>query len=280
LFRCEAIVDFEVHSRLTTVFALLTCAQNRVGFYTTASFWRRDIATHLLFYHPANGVYEFYDQVTRLFGGITVPFENASAAFLARMGVVPARDPECTRIGVAPGCSDLSKERMLEFADWATVLARQLERVPPGQKAEVHLLGGPGDQETTARIGTALRQEYADVPVFDHAGKLSMQDSVRQLATLTTVVCIDSALQHFARLLGLSVVSFWGPTDPSVLLRPRRGNRDEVNYYKLSCSPCVHMAHQPPCKGNNICMGYAVDPSRAGERNPIWLAQTTRTSQR
>ena len=41
LFRCEAIVDLEVHSRLTTVFCLLSCARNRIGFYTLNSFWRR-----------------------------------------------------------------------------------------------------------------------------------------------------------------------------------------------------------------------------------------------
>ena len=45
LFRTDAIVDLEIYSRLTTVFCLLTCARNRVGFYTDNSFWRRRISS-------------------------------------------------------------------------------------------------------------------------------------------------------------------------------------------------------------------------------------------
>jgi hypothetical protein len=53
LFR-TGCADFEVHSRLTMVFCLLTCARNRAGFYIMASFWRRNLSTHLLFCHVGN----------------------------------------------------------------------------------------------------------------------------------------------------------------------------------------------------------------------------------
>jgi hypothetical protein len=36
LSRHDAIIDLEIHSRLTTVFALLTAARNRLGFFTAA----------------------------------------------------------------------------------------------------------------------------------------------------------------------------------------------------------------------------------------------------
>ncbi|HEY1183982.1 MAG TPA: hypothetical protein VGE89_07345, partial [Bryobacteraceae bacterium] len=48
LFRHDALIDLEIHSRLTTVFALLTVARNRIGFFTSISFWRRHLNTHLL----------------------------------------------------------------------------------------------------------------------------------------------------------------------------------------------------------------------------------------
>src|SRR5262249_31046241 len=69
LFCCDVVVDLEPHSRLTTVFSLLTCARNRVGFFTTISFWRRNLATHLLFFNITNPVYQFYDQIATLFSG-------------------------------------------------------------------------------------------------------------------------------------------------------------------------------------------------------------------
>jgi hypothetical protein len=59
VFRCDAIVDLEVHSRLTTVFSVVTCAVNRVGFYTGISFWRQKLATHLLFCNISNGIQPF-----------------------------------------------------------------------------------------------------------------------------------------------------------------------------------------------------------------------------
>ncbi len=67
LFRCGAIIDLEIHSRLTTVFALLTCAQNRISFYTAISFWRKGISTHLLFCNISNGIYDNYDQLAAIF---------------------------------------------------------------------------------------------------------------------------------------------------------------------------------------------------------------------
>ena len=76
LFRCDAIVDLEVHSRLTTVFSVVTCAVNRVGFYTGISFWRQKLATHLLFCNISSGIYYFYDQIAALFGGAAAGHGN------------------------------------------------------------------------------------------------------------------------------------------------------------------------------------------------------------
>jgi ADP-heptose:LPS heptosyltransferase len=61
LFACDCIIDLEVHSRLSAVLTLLTCARNRVGFYTESGLWRRYIYTHLLFFNKHTGVFNFYE---------------------------------------------------------------------------------------------------------------------------------------------------------------------------------------------------------------------------
>src|SRR6478736_4730824 len=62
-FRADCIVDLEVHSRLTTVFTTLTMARNRVAFWLDHIFWRRGLASHLVFFNRASGSFHFYDRI-------------------------------------------------------------------------------------------------------------------------------------------------------------------------------------------------------------------------
>src|SRR5205823_42189 len=98
--------------------------------------------------------------------------------------------------------------------------------------------------------------------------------AVREVASLQELLTVDSALLHFARLLGTPTESFWGPTDPKTRLRPFPFARDVVHYEKISCSPCVHMTRTAPCGGNNVCMRLACDPAADIDRNPAWVVRT------
>src|ERR1041384_7177963 len=52
--RADCIVDLEVHSRLTTVFSTLTLARNRVSFWLEDIFWRRGLASPLIFFYSSS----------------------------------------------------------------------------------------------------------------------------------------------------------------------------------------------------------------------------------
>jgi hypothetical protein len=143
VFRCDAIVDLEVHSRLTTVFSVVTCAVNRVGFYTGISFWRQKLATHLLFCNISNGIYYFYDQIAALFGGQAPDMGMCVSAFRKQLGVtLRTPDPASLRIALAPCCSELGRERMLQPNEWVEVFRRRFSREDPGRKIEIRLMGG------------------------------------------------------------------------------------------------------------------------------------------
>jgi ADP-heptose:LPS heptosyltransferase len=272
LFGCEAIIDMEIHSRLTTVFALLTCARNRVGFYSGMSFWRRNLSTHLLFCNISNGIYDFYDQLAALFGAEVPDFETCSSTFRSHLKLPASRPPASMKLGVAPCCSGLSNERTLHSAEWVRIFQRAVASGDIATPCEVSLFGAPSDRATLDELGRLLSAALPGLETVNHAGK-KLPESVALLDSLDRVYCIDSALLHFARLIGKPTVSFWGPTDPRVLLRPSAIAPETVHYAKLTCSPCVHVANRPPCQGNNLCMRLAANPQSPENRNPIWNIQ-------
>ena len=257
LFRCEAIVDLEMHSRLTNVFCLLTCARNRIGFYTNGRSRRANLATHLLYCNPSGKVYEAYDQVARLFGATVPPLEECTRELRRSLGLPEERAAiGRSAIGIAPACSALRKERMLRPAEWIPIVRSRGRMAAP-----FHLLGGEPDRSLLEELAGLLRAEAPDAALNIHAG-LPLEWSLRQIAELREVLCVDSAMLHFARLLGTPTVSYWGPSDPATLLRPAASARDEIYYERISCSPCVYTALRAPCRGNNLCMRLVSDPQR------------------
>lgn len=267
LFRTGVIVDLEIHSRLTTVFCLLSCARNRVGFYTQDSFWRRELSTHLLFCNVSRGVYHFYDQVAALFDAAVPDWQDCVETFRRSKQADPSF--EGCQIGVAPCCSDLGRERMFAAETWVGILASRVE-TQPGPEI-IRLLGAKGDREYLETIRTGLVRKGVRAEVHNHAGEFSLQEAVQSLCGLDELQCVDSALLHYARLLGVKTVSYWGPTDPETRLRAIKEGRDVVNYAALPCSPCVHLSYGSPCHGNNVCMAATLSRSIA-EPNPAWLA--------
>jgi ADP-heptose:LPS heptosyltransferase len=163
---------------------------------------------------------------------------------------------------------------MLKPEEWGTVLTQRFaESDPP---SEIHLLGSPSDQARVEEIGRAIQPLWPGTRVFNHAGQQHLLDSVRLLSELDELLAIDSSMLHVARLLGIRTVSFWGPTDPLTRLRSADATRDQVHYARLPCSPCVHISSQTPCRGNNLCIRFAVNPLYPANRNPPWLASHPR----
>jgi ADP-heptose:LPS heptosyltransferase len=281
LWRCDTMVDLEIHSRLSTIFCLLTAARNRVGFYTQGSFWRRGISTHLLFCQVNEGIYHFYDQVAQLLGAVVPPWEECSRTLRSFLQIDDRLSPRVNaeplesskvalRIAIAPCCSDLCKERMLRPHEWATVLAAHFPSADSVK--EIHLLGAPSDHDRLEAVRLAIEPLWPATRVLNRAASLSLGQSVHLITQMDQLLAVDSSMLHSARLLGVPTVSYWGPTDPLTSLRPSDAPRDEVHYAKLPCSPCVHISSQTPCRGNNLCIRFAVNPAFPANRNPPWLA--------
>jgi ADP-heptose:LPS heptosyltransferase len=267
-FWVDTVVDLEVYSRLTTALSTLTAARNRIGFYLEAVFWRKRLHTHLIFFNRYSGAYLWYDAIARLLGSEPASIDLCRGLMYERLGVLREHARSLRRIAIGHSCSEFAGERMLNEQQWLAVFQQHLTGE---DQTEVLFLGAKADRDLADRIVTVLAKQFTSLHCQNFCGNLSLKESVRLLASCQEFWGVDSALLHYARLLGLNCVSYWGPTDPVTRLRLMQGLNEKVLYRKVPCSPCVHVAEEPPCRGNNLCIQSLFD--RTKDYDAIaWLA--------
>ena len=262
-FRSDTVLDLEVHSRLSTIFSVATCARNRLGFFLHDTFWRRGLHTHLIFFNRFSGSYYFYEKAIALLDA--TPAGAAACDARIRVGLPAPRAAEADgreRICVGVACSELAPERMLSPEQWERVFR---ERAGGGARRFV-FLGAARDRELAEAV---IRRAQAALP--EHAyenlcGECSLPESLAELASADGYWGVDSGLLHYARLFRLKCLSYWGPTDPRTRLKPFDGLEEEAVYRKIPCSPCVHLAETAPCGGDNVCIQNLFETSGEGER--------------
>jgi ADP-heptose:LPS heptosyltransferase len=259
----DTVLDLEVYSKLTTVFSLMTLARNRLGFYLESVVWRRPVSTHLVFFNRSAPVHIFYERMVALVGAVPASHADCRAQLAAVVGL--PNGGRRSGVALGAGCSDLSRERMLSAGQWAELAKAALERDAALGRESFFFLGSSGEAPQAAEIIQAFAAAGIDLDCHNLCGQLDLVQSLRQLDTVREFWGIDSALLHYARLLGLRCVSYWGPTSPAVLLKP--APIDEVTHYAgLACSPCVHVAELAPCEGRNLCMTALLRELSAAER--------------
>jgi ADP-heptose:LPS heptosyltransferase len=161
---------------------------------------------------------------------------------------------------------------MFGVGEWTAILLEK--RAAWAETCALTLLGGREDAAFCEALRESLEKHLPDgsgVTLCNAAGTLAMRGTLARLEDADILYCIDSGLLHLARLLGLATESYWGPTAPSTLLRDAGPPGDVLHYAALPCSPCVHMAGAPPCRGNNLCMQKHVPGGRGITGNPAWL---------
>jgi len=172
-----------------------------------------------------------------------------------RKNIAPVSKTEgIKRISIGHGCSEFGMERMLSVDQWKEVFYRLKVR-----SGEFIFLGSKADSLQAEKIIGGLRINFPDAAFINKCGTLSLMESISFLDSSDEFWGIDSALLHYARLLGKKTVSFWGPTDPGTRLRAEPDIISKVYYNKIPCSPCIHVAETPQCNGKNVCIKMLFD---------------------
>ena len=260
--RADCIIDLEVHSRLTTVFTTLTMARNRVSFWMEDIFWRRGLASHLVFFNGSSGSFYFYDRIADLFDTEIASREACRTALMSACAVPATTSRVAGQVCVGFACSELGQERMLDAHHWVQVFRSHLR---PEHRV-FQFLGGPGDRARADAIIAAVKLEFPQLTLRNSCGERTLAQSVEVIVESPEFWGIDSGLLHVARIAGSRCVSFWGPTDPSTRLRDSWGIDESIHYRKIACSPCVHTTEEPPCRGDNRCIQGLFDEGAAVPR--------------
>jgi ADP-heptose:LPS heptosyltransferase len=241
------VVDLEVYSKLTTVYALMTFALNRFGFYLSPVFFRKYLNTHNIHFDQSAFLADNYRSMAE-----SIMNEKT----LAQSLINRSRKNEAAKkfIALNNTCSDLAFVRKLPDSTFAEICQWLLENT----SYELAILGAPKDNDKirnflAANSALDLKSERVTIIAGQYNFTTYYDFLSEQCACLIT---IDSGPLHMARLLGVPTVSVWGPTNPSSYLKilPEEKERHLYHYSNVHCAPCVHLTTKLPCGGDNFCM--------------------------
>jgi ADP-heptose:LPS heptosyltransferase len=269
-FGTDTVIDLEIYSYLSTVLSILTLARNRLGFFFEERGVRQKLHSHRILFNPASPLYSHYNRIAAMLNATLVTPRECAGHMRAALGI-DARAPAIkrTRIAVGCGCSGLSEERKLAPQQWG----RHVFGTAADKARDVVFLGGGDDFNEAEKVIAAVRAAVGEAwtgTISNLCGTLPLRDSLRMLAECDEFWGIESSLLHYARLFGLRIKAFLGPTHP-MRLCPIEGLVETIHYRKTLCSPCIHLVSVPPCHGNNLCMKWLFEPPDENRNEEGWL---------
>lgn len=113
------------------------------------------------------------------------------------------------------------------------------------------LLFGGGKQETA--ILAEWEKDFGR-NVFNLAGLFNLSEELSIISHLTVMVSMDSANMHMASLVGVPVVSVWGPTHPNAGFYGWGQSIENKVSVDLSCRPCSVFGNKKCYRGDHACM--------------------------
>jgi len=271
----DTVIDLEIYSYLSTVLGIVTLARNRLGFFFEETGFRQKLHSHRILFHPGSPLYCHYDRIASMLDADIVPPRVCADHIRATLGISP-RTVQTTanrRIAVGCGCSGLSEERKLAPVQWS----RHVFAATTDNEREVIFLGSSDDTAEVQKVIAAVRELGSTGwrgKLSDLSGTMPLHESLRVLADCDEFWGIESSLLHYARLFGLRIKGFLGPTHP-MRLRRIDGLVETIHYRKTLCSPCIHLVSVPPCHGDNRCMKWLFEERREDQGDEGWLPVVT-----
>jgi len=148
------------------------------------------------------------------------------------------------RVAIVPGgASNMLRQQVLRR--WPVARYVELTRELIIRGYEVVLLGGPDD--------VWVKPEFAQLPVLDTIGVLSLPEVVAVCDSCDVVVAHDTGPMHLAALSNAALVCLFGPTDPGNFMPQRKKVRGIWGGEGFACRPCHDGRDFAQCHDNG-CM--------------------------
>ena len=264
--RSQFFLNLEMHSKLCAFYTLASFSKERFGLFQSWNKWQKNYINNPIFYNSHTPIYVGYEQLAESIGCSQVCWELVMRSFqqVNNFSSCGNATSNFSRVVLAPFCSSLYKEREFSPDEWVKILPHYL----PAECKEIIIIGGRADMDKSNQFELILVKNFPQYLIVNKTGKTSLTEVLDEFKIISKLITIDSGINHLARLLGLPIVSFWGPSDPVLRLKNINPLIERHHYHKITCSPCVHLIDIPPCNGNNICMKIHYKNNK--NISPIW----------
>jgi ADP-heptose:LPS heptosyltransferase len=281
--KIDVVLDCELFSRVSSIYAFLSRAGIRVGFHphTQEGLYRGSFINRPVLYNPYLHISQqfinlveaiFSDQlpkVKRPVGGTDFPVrqiavsDSEKKAFLRRFELDFPQLPGKRLILLYPGGG------LLPIRAWPIenfrLVAQDLLRIG----FAVAVIGMAGDRSLAEDIAGHVQNENC----VDLTG---YTETVRELIILfhfsSLLITNDGGPGHFASLTPMPTIALYGPETP--VLYGSLGEKSVHCYASLSCSPCLtaYNHRNSPCDGDNVCL-KSIKPEEVLEKAYSLLGQ-------
>ncbi len=260
----DVVIDCELFTRVSSIFAYLSGATIRVGFYphTQEGLYRGDFINRPVMYNPYRHLsQQFLTMVAAIPPGGT-PVAKAAAVELSAPPLLEFKESELQQVGdklhedfpVLVG-----KKLVLVYPDggilpiraWPPEYYMRLCDALLQEGCAVALIGLPDAKPLAQQIVTHCAHPHC----IDLTGYTK---SVRHLLAIfnhaSLLITNDGGPGQFSALTRLPTLVFFGPETPA-LYSPLAPNIHCL-YTSLSCSPCLtaYNHRNSPCDGDNQCL--------------------------
>ena len=279
----DVVIDCELFSRVSSIFAYLSGAPVRVGFHphTQEGLYRGSFITRPVMYNPYRHLSQQFLTMVAAIESSGTPIAKAAAAELSAPPLLQFTGGELQQVGEQLHADFpvlAGKKLVLVYPDggilpiraWPPEYYKQLCTVLLQEGYAVALIGLPDAKP--------LAQEIVAHCAHPHCIDLTgYTKSVRHLLAIfnhaSLLITNDGGPGQFSALTRLPTLVFFGPETPA-LYSPLASNIHCL-YTALSCSPCLtaYNHRNSPCDGNNQCLKQIMPEQVLGKARELLHAE-------
>ena len=264
--KIDAVIDCELFSRISSIYAFLSGAGLHVGFHphTQEGLYRGDFINRPVLYNP-------YRHISRQFVTLAEAMGNEDGFPIVKRNV----DEEVFCIPTLNPNADQQEDLKIRLKkDFPEIIGKELVLLYPGggllpirawplnnycriamsliaKGYVVGIIGMKEDSPLAEGISSWCQSSYC----IDLTGYTR---TIMELITLlhfgSLLITNDGGPGHFASLTPIPTIIFFGPETPA-LYAPLSEKAANL-YVPLPCSPCLtaYNHRKSPCDGNNMCL--------------------------
>jgi ADP-heptose:LPS heptosyltransferase len=263
--KIDVVLDCELFSRISSIYAFLSRAGIRVGFhpYTQEGLYRGSFINRPVLYNPYLHISKQFINLMEAIDSDQLPKVKRPVGdtdFQVPQIVVSDSEKKAFMRRFQHDFPQVSGKKLvllypsgglLRIRAWPIENFRLVARELLRKRYAVGVIGMGGDRSLAEDIAAYAQNEHC----IDLTG---YTETVRELITLfqlsSLLITNDGGPGHFASLTPMPAIVLYGPETP--VLYGTFGEKSVHCYASVTCSPCLtaYNHRNSPCDGDNVCL--------------------------